>query len=212
MATIKQTHDKFLLACDENEKYAYNGQELYSQGVQTGPIIFDKNMRDLVVEYSFMKLFLCWEDFLEKVFVKYCLDFEGANGNKLIRYVNPRDEIHAYEMIRGNNSYPDWTNTDKIIKTAGDFFENGGTFLNLKLKIADINDTKIIRNALSHMSINSKQKFETLVRTRHGHYPLNTTPADFLTWIDRRNRTSPITYFNHYVATLKFLSTEIVNP
>lgn len=212
MSTIQQTHDIFLLACDENEKYAFDAQELYNQRVQSGNIIFDKNMRDLIVEYSFMKLFLCWEDFLEKVFVKYCLDLEGVNGTKLTRYINPRDEEHAYEMIRGNNSYPDWTNTEKIMKTAVDFFQGGGTFSKLRLNIADINDTKTIRNALSHMSINSKQKFETLVRNRHGHYPINTTPADFLIMIDRRNTTSPITYFHHYVVVLKFLSTEIVNP
>jgi len=212
MSTIQQIYDTFVLACAEYEKYAIDGQELYSNGARSGTIVFDKNMRDMVVECSFMKLFLRWEDFLEKVFVKYCLDFEGVNGNKLTRYVNPPDELHAYEMIRGNSSYPDWTNAEKIMKTASDFFQGGGSFSKLRLQSTHINDTKTIRNALSHMSINSQNKFESLVRSRHGHYPLNTSPADFLIMIDRRSTAAPITYFHHYVATLKFLATEIVNP
>jgi hypothetical protein len=78
--------------------------------------------------------------------------------------------------------------------------------------MVDLSDIKTLRNALSHMSISSKNGFESLVRSRNGHYPINMNPAGFLNLIDPRHNANPITFFGHYVSKLKFLSNLVVNP
>lgn len=55
------------------------------------------------------------------------------------------------------------------------------------------------------MSISSRDDFESLVRLRIGYYPMNMNPAEFLNLLDTRH-TNPVTYFGHYISTLKHLS------
>jgi hypothetical protein len=155
--TIEQVHLEFLTCCTDFDNNVIVSQENYLQKLNTGDF-FNKNMRDLITEYSFVKLYLFWEYFLEQVFIKFCLGYEGVNKKKVVVYITPRDLDHAYNMIRGNNAYPDWTSVDKVLKSANDYFENGATFEILKLGHVDLTDMKVIRNSLSHMSINSKGK------------------------------------------------------
>lgn len=209
--SIGDIYQKFLLECDSYEKYIILSQNMYINRLEKDGMLFDKSMRDLVIEHTFLKVFLCWEYFLEQVFLRYCMDFEGVNNNKLTRYVLPEDFEHAYDLARGNNPYPDWTSWENVVRMSQRFFKNGGTFEKLKQKPTDLSDIKVIRNSISHMSIKCRDNFQTLVRSRYGHYPIGTTPADFLLFMNTTPH-NPISYFSHYISTIKILANEIVNP
>lgn len=212
IVTINDVYNNFLIKCSNYEKYFLLSQNMYNSNLEKDGLLFDKSMRDLVIEHTFLKVFLNWEFFLEQVFLSYCMDFEGSNGNKVIRFVLPEDFDHAYNLARGSSTYPDWTSWENVIRMSRQFFKNGGTFEKLKQNTTELKDIKIIRNAISHMSIKCKDTFETLVRARYGHYPLETTPSDFLLFLNSADTAHPITYFSHYITTIKFLAFEIANP
>ena len=57
----------------------------------------------------------------------------SLNGDIVNKYVNPIDRDHAYRMIQNVNLYPDWSDIDKVLKNANDFFEACGPFENFKI-------------------------------------------------------------------------------
>jgi hypothetical protein len=107
--SLSDLYNEFVSSCMTHNTNALNGQALYDKNIEIDGIKFDLAIRDLVVGYSFIKLFLCWENFLEQVFIGYTLDEAGLNGKKLTRYVLPMDYDHAYSLIKGTAQYPDWT-------------------------------------------------------------------------------------------------------
>jgi hypothetical protein len=207
---IDELYNEFINKCINYETNVINAHFLYTEQVQKDTIIFDRILLNLLVEYAFFRLFLSWEYYLEQTFISYSLGYEGLNGKKLVTYVSPRDYDHAYSLVQGTAQYPDWTNADKVLKLAGDFFENGGRYPELNSQRTTLHDIKIIRNALAHMSQNARDKFESLVRNHHGHFPLGTEPSDLLLWM--RVQTPPISFFGHYSKTLKYLAQEIATP
>ena len=52
----------------------------------------------------------------------------SLNGDIVNKYVNPIDRDHAYRMIQNVNLYPDWSDIDKVLKNANDFFRSMWSF------------------------------------------------------------------------------------
>lgn len=100
-------------------------------------------------------------------------------------------------------NYPDWTEVDKILINAENFFEDGGSFKLLKTLKGDINAFKTIRNAIAHTSKKARKDFENLVRGKVGHLPENITPAIFVSEHRAGKRKTDPTYFQYYVEFLR---------
>ena len=114
-----------------------------------------------------------------------------------------QDRNHAYKMIQNVNLYPDWSDVEKVLTNARNFFENGGSFEILKTVKAELTSFKKVRNSIAHISIRSKRDFENLVQGKVGYLPDGITPAKFLIEFKTgRERNAP-TYCEHYIAYLK---------
>ena len=209
--SIEQLNSKFLDECLSYETYVTNAQFLYSERIEKDGVIFDNKTLNLIVEYAFFRIFLLWEYYLEQTFIRYSLGGTGKNGKKLTTYVRPLDFSHAYNLVQGTSKYPDWTNSEIVLKLAENFFENGGPYVKLTEMRSTLQDIKVIRNSLAHISINAREKFESLVRKHNGHCPLGLQPAEFLLLT---NKADPLaaSFLKYYSKSLKFLSSEIANP
>ena len=191
--------EDFESECDNNLNIYFNALKLYNDH----PDMFPEMMRDMVVEYVVLKLFGKWEEFLEEIFIEYMLGSRSEYGDPTHRYVNPVDKAHAYRMIQNVNLYPDWSDVEKILINARNFFENGGAFEVLKTIKADITSLKKVRNAIAHTSSRAKKDFENLVQGKIGYLPEGITPARFLIEFKvRRQRNAP-TYCEYYISYLK---------
>lgn len=189
MNNILETHldtllEEFEIECDSNLNLYATSLQLYIEHSD----LFSEIMRNMIVEYAILKLFGKWEKFLEDIFIEYMLG--GCRE-------------HAYKMIRNVNLYPDWSDVEKVLTNARNFFENGGSFEILKTVKAELTSFKKVRNSIAHISIRAKKDFENLVQGKVGYLPDGITPAKFLIEFKTgRERNAP-TYCEHYIAYLK---------
>lgn len=133
----------------------------------------------------------------------------GLNGNTFARYVSPVSEENALNMIKGNNRFADFTNRDIIVRLANNFFDAGGTYTYLNSISGDFEEMKKIRNAISHVSVESEKSFQGLVRTKIGSLPPNMNTSTFLNMIVPGTST---TFFIHYKDIVVSAIDNISNP
>ena len=195
--------DKLLLEfeeeCDNNLGVYFTSLQLYNEHSD----LFSETMRNMIVEYTILRLFGKWEKFLEDIFIEYMLGGHSQHGDSVNRYVNPLDKEHAYRIIQNVNLYPDWSDVGKILTNARNFFENGGAFEILKTIKSEITSLKKVRNAIAHTSTRAQKEFENLVQGKVGYLPEGILPAKFLIEFKTGRRRNDPTYFEHYISYLR---------
>lgn len=207
---LKKCLDDFLREfeedCNRSLDVYYETLHMHNEN----PEKFTEMMRDMLVEYLILKLFGKWERFLENIFIEYMMGDKSSQGMALKRYVLPMNREHAYRMIQNVNLYPDWSDLEKVLTNADNFFEKGGAFAVLKTVKAEITSLKKVRNSIAHTSIRAKQEFEKLVQGKIGYLPEGITPAKFLTEFKVGKRKMDPTYFEHYILHLRDTAKMIV--
>lgn len=161
----------------------------------------------MIIELGFLKIFVSWELFLENTFINYMLGFRSPRF-KPNAYVLPKNREHALDMLRGLKRFPDFTKVDDVIGIANLYFKNGKPYNKLNQMKIPLEDTRIIRNSIAHISKNSKIEFEKIIRREFGHLPKNITPGKFLSTI-KPNTNS--TFLEFYTKTFE-LGAKIVVP
>lgn len=191
--------ERFQEACDNSLSIYYKALQLYNAHSD----IFPQIMRNMMIEYVVLQMFGKWEKFLEDIFIEYMLGGQSQNGDAPNRYVSPLDRDHAYRMIQNVNLYPDWSDIDKVLKNAYNFFEQGGPFAVLQTVKSEITSLKKIRNAIAHTSNRAKTDFKKLVQGKIGYLPDGIVPATFLIEFNVGRRRGSHTYCEHYITYLK---------
>lgn len=156
-----------------------------------------------IIELSFIKVYLAWENFLEETFILLML---GKN-KKLVKYVSPKDQTHALELLKEGREYPEWTKIDVILRKAEMLFKNGNPYKRYLNQInTEIKDMTAIRNSIVHRSDSSRTKFDNLVRSSLGNSPKNLTPGEFLF---KTKTGANITYLQDYLDKLDYVAGKI---
>lgn len=185
--------------CDKNLEQYFETVRFNSEH----PELFSEEMKNMLVEYGILQFFGQWECFIEQCFIGYMLGGKSTSGDSPNRYVFPIDAEHAYKIVQNVNQYPDWTDIDKIVTNANNFFENGGPFAPLNTMKGTLNEIKKVRNAIAHTSKNAKRAFENLVRSKVGHAPDGITPAKFLSEQKIEKRKNAQMYYEYYINYVK---------
>lgn len=195
--------------CNKSILLVQHTNEFFNSNISSNGVVYSSDLHFCVIDGAFLELFRAFEQFLEQSFICYMLGQTGINGNSFVKYVSPQDEEQAINMLKGINRHTDFTNRDTIVKLANNFFENGGTYIYLNSISTDFEEMKKIRNAISHISVESKRAFSGLVRSKLGVLPPNVTTSSFLNTIIPNSTT---TFFNSYKDVIINAITNISNP
>lgn len=172
---------------------------------QINNINYDNELNDTVIEKSFLDIFLLWEKFLEESFLIYLLGNNDLQGIQYVSYVKPVDKNHAYNIVRGTQKYPDWTNIEQVNLLSKIYFENTGPYAILTGNPIELIEIKKIRNKISHISINADEIYKNMLRSMNINDTLNV--SEFL--MEYKDNDS--TYFTHYTEFIKGLVNIICN-
>ncbi len=171
---------------------------------------FTKGHYSQINELAFLQSFLTWEAFLEEAFILYLLGKKAPTGFHPQRHAIPLNRQHAEDLLASDARHTDWTAADRVIARATRFFNAGRPFVGaIRPRVNMLNNLKTIRNAISHRSAESFEKFETLVRNELTYYPNGMTPGTFLMMLVP-GATPPKTYLQSYVETLQTMAETIV--
>lgn len=164
-----------------------------------------------IYELSFLKIYLSWESFISRVFILFMLGEKTNGGYVPTRYVAPKDETHAYNIIKSGRPFPDWLNTEFVREKSELFFENGEPFksvlyCNITIK-EGLKKMRAIRNKIVHNSKEAKERYESLLRDEFG-YASDMPPGKFLSQI--RPKKPKITYIAYFKKILEAASNELI--
>jgi hypothetical protein len=127
-------------------------------------------------------MFLAWEEFLEASFIRYMCGAITNNGYRPRVYVSPTSLDHALKFfILKPRDYVEWSNGQQVIERAEMVFHDGEPYKSaIRPSLTDLDNMRLIRNAIAHRSGTSWKKFETAVRLLYGSRPRGLTPGLFL--------------------------------
>jgi hypothetical protein len=112
--------------------------------------------------------------------------------------------------LTAETRHTDWTNAQVVISRANRLFKSGRPFAgNIQPRITMLNNLKTIRNAITHASVESKEKFKTFVRNELTYYPPNMAPGSFLVTL-KPGVHPPQTYFTFYAENLRMMVESII--
>lgn len=146
-----------------------------------GTYLLPQNQIDFITESAFLKIFISWETFLERVFVQYMIGEPSILGNVVGRYVSPVDEEHARKVLIGTQKYVDWASPDIVRKLSTLYFHPINpinTFISSSA--SDIFDLKIIRNSAAHSSSTTSVQLDALGTRKLQKACSNLTVASFI--------------------------------
>ncbi len=203
--SILQTLDEFQGSIQKNNRNITAAYQVDA----TGNYIFDENIRVIITEASFLKIFIAWERFLEQSFIKYLTGKKSLSNNKLNSCVKRIDMNRASEIIKGTNKYIDWSNPDIILRLAKLYFGIINPYSdNLNPIKTDIFDLRTIRNAAAHLSITTSKSFDALASRILKENKTNVNVADFVLTLVPETTDTVIDY---YISMLDITSENIAN-
>lgn len=194
-------------ALSESQQLADDARRWSAPGA--APSLTSKR-RDALIEVAFLRGYIVWETFLEDCFILYLLGRKPPRGRPPYRYARPANRSAAYEFAAEGRDYPVWSE-QAVRSRAMRFFRNGGHFAHsLQSNQTLFSEVRTIRNAVAHQSLDAREKFENLVRTKLGALPPNTTVGSFLN-IAVPGVTPPTTFLEHYLRGI-WLVAEMIVP
>lgn len=160
-----------------------------------------------ICELSFLSAFLSWENFLENSFTLYMMGKRSPSGFHPDRFVLPTTVEHAFDIIAQGRKFADWVQVQDLRRRSQWYFRNGEPFASALLSAAtELDEMRLIRHRIAHMSTSAHRSFEDVVRRNLGSVPRNVTPGSYLLIEKSRGQT----YFDFYVSVLKVTAVQII--
>ncbi|MGZ8846003.1 MAG: hypothetical protein ACXW3C_06020 [Pyrinomonadaceae bacterium] len=198
---------------EDTEKLVANADQWSQVRLPAGVPKFSVKHKDMVTELAFLRVFLAWELFIEETFLLYLIGKNPPKGRAPYRFVFPPNRKTAVGLvIPEGRDFVHWTTAQTIVARSERFFRDGKPFSPvLRGQLNALNEMRIIRNAIAHWQNIPQEKFKSLVRNKSttGTFPKGLTIGAFLTGIIPRS-TPPETFFDRYVANIRFLARKIV--
>jgi hypothetical protein len=162
--------------------------------------------KDLLIEASFLKLNVLWENFIEQYFL-FCMCSAQTYSGKILKPripVFPNEDDAFRELNRRRRErhewYLDWNDPDSLEERVTRFFHGNSRLHSIYFDRIRINNTRILRNHIAHNSQKTMREFTTFVISELGYLPspdMNVT--DFLILNEAASATTYANvYINHY--------------
>lgn len=146
-----------------------------------GTFQYDEKHRAFIVDAAFLKFYICWETFLESIFVSFLLGESTIIGTNVPKCIVARDEQHALKILIGTNKYFDWTNPEIVRDLSKIYLENENTIGNNVLAIqTQLFELKTIRNAAAHITSTTQTKLDSVASKLLNHQQTNSTVSELI--------------------------------
>lgn len=148
-----------------------------------------KRQMHLIQESTYFATFRTFENFIEEIFLLYCMGKRSQSGTHGIPYLAPTTYAHAADMIKSSQQFLDWSSPDIIIERSELYLKDGEPFkLVISSNINKLRSYKHLRNHIAHNSnqsrINYLKVLNNFLRTVPTTIP---TPGEFLSMNDPRH-------------------------
>jgi hypothetical protein len=172
---------------------------------------FSVRHKETVTGLAFLRAFIALEMFLEQSFILYLMGLKPPVGPRPKRLVKPTTRQLAMLAVLGDRNYTDWYKWDQLKDRAKKYFVDGKPYTDaLHGRKLLFEEMIILRNALSHSSEHSHEKFKQLVRSKlSGAYPPNLTVGGFLS-MTTPGSSPPETFLDYYMDNLSLVAALII--
>lgn len=143
----------------------------------------------LLSEAVFFAAFRSYEQFLRNIFLLYCCGRQPSRRKRARSYMNPRSLKHAEVLVKSSMPFLDWSSPDTLVARSKTFLKDGYPVQPaITSNIERLRDLKKIRNHIAHMSGESLQEFEKVVKKHFGTLPLIVPrPGEYLLLPSKKN-------------------------
>lgn len=151
--------NEFIAACAQCDSLIANSHGNDSSGAPFLPQLD----REQITVAAFLNVFVAWETFLEASLLSLMTGNPTISGNLPTRYVQPRDEPHARQLLISVNRFFDFGNQEYVRKIVSLYFQNGYPFEpHLGAIYSDLSDLRTMRNASAHITSTTQSALESL--------------------------------------------------
>lgn len=193
-------------------------------GKTTNPGIHPKHVKQ-VVELAFMGVVAAWEEFLERILVRYVAGAQCNSGySPTHKYGSGNNLNHAYELLSQSPNYDPQKDYLKVsdprwVWRTADFFFSSHPFGNLSNKSDLLKKANILRNRIAHESEKCKSDFKKAViwflQPANNQLKQGYGPGALLTAPVQRHFPQPViqantTHFEAYMSLYEGLANDLV--
>jgi len=177
-----------------------------------GAYIYSQPQRDFIIESSFLKFFISWENFLENSFLDFLLGEPSIKGTVIRRHAIPVDRSHAHKILIGTQKYVDWANPEIVRRLSKLYFDNTNPIETIISSIqTDIFDLKTIRNAAAHISSTTSHEIDALATRKLRRQCINFTVSQLILAFDPVAAVNTQTFLTTYTNLLDAAADNIAN-
>ncbi len=114
-------------------------------------------------EAAFLRVFVAWEDFLDRAFVNYLCGRRSGSGLESLTPGQSYSKTLADAELRvyGSSSYALWHNPQKVVHRAKRFFSGGLIENVVSSDLSKLSHYAAVRHRIAHGHSDSKAKFDS---------------------------------------------------
>ena len=131
------------------------------------------------------------------------MGIKSTSGSIINRRFAPQDLEHAYQILSGSSPFIDWSLPSNTSRLAGIAFDGNDPFSTVIPSLSrTLEDSKIIRNSIAHISTSTAKKLESLANRVLRKPSAGINPYEFLLSDITDALGNPITVFESYTSQI----------
>ena len=149
---------------------------------RVSPSSLSKKQLYLLTEAIFFSGFRAYENFINDIFILYCMEKKTFSGKRINSYLKPQNFQHAENLLKSSMPFLDWSSPDTVINRSELYLSQGFPIKSaIALHLEPLRDFKRIRNHIAHNSTASFQEYQKVLRRHFAVTPLiPPSPGEFL--------------------------------
>lgn len=153
-----------------------------------GTYVRSAQERSLVIEASYVKIYIAFEAFLEKAFIHFMMAGTSTTGWMPTSFSQAPSSRHAMDMLTMGKKFVDWSTPSTVGMLAKLHFDHGSPFQTVLVSAnSDLLDMKNLRNACSHLSTNTSAQLDALYTRYTGRAKQSVAPYEMAMAAGRGN-------------------------
>ncbi|MFC1537098.1 hypothetical protein ACFL48_04745 [Pseudomonadota bacterium] len=132
-----------------------DNQDRYSTPATGGLVGISPDQMYLLSEGVLFSAFRAYENFINELFLYYCIAEKTIGGQVATSYLNTRSKDKAYELVKSSQPFLDWASPDNVIQRSETYLKDG--FLIKATYTAHKSTFRELHRLRNHIAHNSKE-------------------------------------------------------